>query len=86
LESWVVHDPADVRAVLLDPVAFPPDNALSAHARISPVAMRTLAAVGFSLPPALANNAGPSHRPIRRLVAGSSAPPASPPLSQGSRL
>lgn len=70
LGSWVVEDPAEVRAVLLDPVAFPPDNALSAHTPISPVAMRTLTSVGFSLPPALANNAGPSHRPIRRLVAG----------------
>ncbi|WP_457256027.1 hypothetical protein [Pedococcus sp. P5_B7] len=36
---------------------------------ISPAAMRLLAGVGFSLPPALANNAGPSHRQIRRLVA-----------------
>lgn len=70
LGSWVVEDPADVRAVLLDPVAFPPDAALSAHTPIGPVAMRTLAAAGFSLPPALANNAGPTHRPIRRLVAG----------------
>ena len=70
LGSWVVEDPADVRAVLLDPVAFPPNSALSAHTPISPVAMRTLASVGFSLPSALANNAGPSHRPTRRLVAG----------------
>lgn len=69
LGSWVVHDPADVRAVLLDRRTFSASNALSAHTPIGAEAMRTLASVGFSLPPSLANNSGPSHRPIRRLVA-----------------
>lgn len=68
--AWVVEDPGAVRAILLDPVAFPPDNALTAHTPLRPNALRTLASVGFSLPPALANNASPTHRPIRRLVAG----------------
>ncbi len=70
LGSWVVEDPDDVRAVLLDPESFRPDNALSAHTPIGPAALRILAATGFTLPPALANNATDTHRPIRRLVAG----------------
>jgi cytochrome P450 len=67
---WVVDDPGDVRTVLLDPVTFPPDNALTAHTPLAPAALRILASAGFALPPALANNASATHRPIRRLVAG----------------
>ncbi|WBQ06506.1 hypothetical protein [Kribbella sp. CA-293567] len=69
LATWVVDEPDEVRAVLLDPVAFRPDNAVLAHTALSVKALRVLQAVGFALPPTLANNAGPSHRPIRSAVA-----------------
>jgi cytochrome P450 len=66
---WVIDDPDEVREVLLDPGTFPPDNAVVAHTPLSVKALRVLSSVGFALPPTLANNAGPSHRPIRQAVA-----------------
>jgi cytochrome P450 len=66
---WVVSEPAAVREVLLDPATFRPDNAVVAHTSLSVRALRVLSSVGFALPPTLANNAGPSHRPIRAAVA-----------------
>ncbi|HEU4945866.1 MAG TPA: hypothetical protein VFT31_01820 [Kribbella sp.] len=69
LGHWVVNEPEQVRAVLLDPEAFRPDNAVVAHTPLSFAALRVLSSVGFALPPTLANNAGPSHRPIRQAVA-----------------
>jgi cytochrome P450 len=69
LGMWVVDEPAEVREVLLDPETFRPDNAVLAHTALSVKALRVLQGVGFALPPTLANNAGPSHRPIRAAVA-----------------
>ena len=69
LGYWVVDDPAVVREVLLQPEVFRPDNAVLAHTPLSVKALRVLSAVGFALPPTLANNAGTSHRPIRAAVA-----------------
>ncbi|HWD77689.1 MAG TPA: hypothetical protein VG497_02380 [Kribbella sp.] len=69
LGYWVVEDPAVVREVLLRPEVFRPDNAVLAHTPLSVKALRVLSAVGFALPPTLANNAGTSHRPIRATVA-----------------
>lgn len=67
---WRVRNPAEVRAVLRDPEAFRPDNALTAHRSLSIRTLRILAQVGFTLPPTLANNATDSHRAIRKAVAG----------------
>ncbi|WP_460061010.1 cytochrome P450 [Streptomyces sp. YKOK-I1] len=77
-ESPVHHDPAtglwlvsrydDIRRVLLDPAGFHPDNALHAVTPLPVGALRALARAGFALPPALANNGGPSHTGLRRLV------------------
>lgn len=69
LGMWVIAEPAEVREVLLDPETFRPDNAVLAHTALSVKALRVLQGVGFALPPTLANNAGPSHRPIRAAVA-----------------
>jgi cytochrome P450 len=69
LGMWIVDDPDQVREVLLDPGTFRPDNAVVAHTPLSVKALRVLSSVGFALPPTLANNAGPSHRPIRQAVA-----------------
>jgi cytochrome P450 len=69
LGYWVVDDPAQVREVLLDPATYRPDNAVLAHTPLSVKALRVLSAVGFALPPTLANNGGASHRPIRAAVA-----------------
>jgi len=69
LGYWAVDDPALAREVLLDPDTFRPDNAVLAHTPLSVKALRVLSAVGFALPPTLANNAGESHRPIRAAVA-----------------
>ncbi|WP_433009753.1 hypothetical protein [Kribbella sp. CA-294648] len=69
LGMWVVDEPGEVREVLLDPETFRPDNAVVAHSPLSVKALRVLSGVGFALPPTLANNAGPSHRPIRAAVA-----------------
>ncbi|WP_141854630.1 cytochrome P450 [Kribbella jejuensis] len=69
LGYWVVDGPAVVREVLLQPETFRPDNAVLAHKPLSVKALRVLSAVGFALPPTLANNAGPSHRRIRAAVA-----------------
>ncbi|MEU1513808.1 cytochrome P450 [Streptomyces sp. NPDC005811] len=77
-EAPVHHDPAtglwlvsrydDIRRVLLDPAGFHPDNALHAVTPLPVGALRALARAGFALPPALANNGGPSHAGLRRLV------------------
>ncbi|WP_343980045.1 hypothetical protein [Kribbella koreensis] len=69
LGMWVIDEPAEVREVLLDPATFRPDNAVVAHTALSVKALRVLQGAGFALPPTLANNAGPSHRPIRAAVA-----------------
>lgn len=69
LGLWVIAEPQAVREVLLDPETFRPDNAVLAHTPLAVPALRILSAVGFALPPTLANNAGPSHRPIRQAVA-----------------
>lgn len=65
---WLVSRHAEVRQVLLDPAAFRPDNAQHAVSALPVAALRVLARAGFSLPPALANNGGPSHAGLRRLV------------------
>ncbi|WP_241837901.1 cytochrome P450 [Streptomyces sp. CB03234] len=65
---WLISRYADVRRVLLDPVAFVPDNAQHAVDPLPVSALRALARAGFTLPPALANNGGPSHAGLRRLV------------------
>jgi cytochrome P450 len=65
----VIDDPARVSEVLRDPSTFPPDNALEAYTRLTPRSLRVLAASGFALPPTLASNSSPSHRPIRRTIA-----------------
>jgi cytochrome P450 len=60
---------ADVRAILADPEAYRPDNALDAMTPIPVSALRILARHGFRLPATLANNGTPSHPAIRALVA-----------------
>ncbi|MGA5702608.1 cytochrome P450 [Peterkaempfera bronchialis] len=65
---WLVSRHAEVRQVLLDPVAFRPDNAQLAVSALPVAALRVLARAGFTLPPALADNGGPSHAGLRRLV------------------
>ncbi|MBE8477410.1 MULTISPECIES: cytochrome P450 [Streptomyces] len=65
---WLVSRYTDVRQILLDPVTYLPDNAQHAVALLSTPALRALARARFSLPPALANNGGPSHAGLRRLV------------------
>jgi cytochrome P450 len=67
---WLVSRYDDVRAVLADPDAFHPDNALTAVTPIPSSVLRVLARAGFSLPPTLANNGTSSHTGLRRLVAG----------------
>ncbi|MBP2477135.1 cytochrome P450 [Crossiella equi] len=66
---WLVSKHRDVRAVLADPVAYVPDNALTAVTPIPPPQLRVLARARFSLPPTLANNGTDSHTGLRRLVA-----------------
>jgi cytochrome P450 len=65
---WLVSRYADVRRILLRPEIFRPDNTLDAVARLSVPALRHLAAVGFTLPPTLANNGGASHAGLRSVV------------------
>ncbi|MET9539405.1 cytochrome P450 [Streptomyces sp. NPDC006553] len=65
---WLVSRYADVRQVLLDPVAYLPDNAQHAVSPLSMPTLRGLARARFALPPALANNGGSSHAELRRLV------------------
>ncbi|MFI6284370.1 cytochrome P450 [Streptomyces sp. NPDC051018] len=65
---WLVSRYRDVREVLLDPEAFVPDNAQQAVTPLTVAALRPLARSGFSLPPALADNGGPTHHGLRRLV------------------
>ncbi|MGW6459431.1 cytochrome P450 [Streptomyces sp. NPDC055078] len=65
---WLISRYQDVREVLLDPVTFLPDNAQHAVTPLSVAALRRLARAGFSLPPALADNGGPSHHGLRRVV------------------
>lgn len=67
---WLVSRYDDVRAVLADPDAFHPDNALTAVTPIPKPVLRVLARAGFSLPPTLANNGTETHTGLRRLVAG----------------
>jgi cytochrome P450 len=67
---WLISGHADVRAVLADPDAFHPDNALTAVTPIPRPVLRVLARAGFSLPPTLANNGTDTHTGLRRLVAG----------------
>jgi cytochrome P450 len=76
VRHWVVDDPVLVRRVLLDPATFRPDNALEAYTPLSVPALRVVASSGFALPPTLANNAGPAHRGIRRIVAAFFSPRA----------
>ncbi|MBP2338462.1 cytochrome P450 [Saccharothrix coeruleofusca] len=66
---WLVSRHRDVRAVLADPAAFHPDNALTAITPIPRPLLRVLARAGFSLPPTLANNGTATHAGLRRLVA-----------------
>ncbi|MFF5921996.1 cytochrome P450 [Streptomyces flavochromogenes] len=65
---WLVSRYADVRKVLLDPVAYLPDNAQHAVSPLSMPTLRGLARSRFALPPALANNGGSTHAELRRLV------------------
>ncbi|WP_185923578.1 cytochrome P450 [Streptomyces sp. WAC05374] len=65
---WLISRYEDVERVLLDPAGFLPDNAQHAVTRLPVPALRVLARAGFSLPPALANNGGPTHTGLRRLV------------------
>lgn len=65
---WLVSRYEDVRRVLLDPVAFHPDNAQHAVDPLPVPVLRVLAGAGFRLPPALANNGTPSHHGLRRTV------------------
>lgn len=66
----VVDDPAAVREVLRRPDDFSPANALTHAVPLTAAAMRTLARVGFALPPVLASAEGPEHLRVRRVVAG----------------
>lgn len=45
---WRVRDPHLVRAVLADPQAFSPANALTAHCPLSVRSLRILASAGFA--------------------------------------
>lgn len=65
---WLVSRHADIRRVLLDPGAFRPDNAQHAVTPLPVAVLRVLARAGFTLPPALANNATDSHLGLRRVV------------------
>jgi cytochrome P450 len=65
---WLVSRHADVKRVLMDPDTYRPDNAQDVVFRPGVPALRVLARAGFALPPALANNGGPAHAGLRRLV------------------
>ncbi|MGW3204239.1 cytochrome P450 [Streptomyces sp. NPDC001135] len=65
---WLVSRYEDVRAILLDPENFHPDNAIDAVGRFSVRSLRTLARVRFELPKTLANNGGDSHAGYRRIM------------------
>lgn len=65
---WLVSRHQDVRRVLLDPDTFRPDNAQQAVTPLSVPALRLLAAAGFRLGPALADNGTATHAGLRRLV------------------
>ncbi|WP_260174802.1 cytochrome P450 [Streptomyces sp. PanSC19] len=65
---WLVSRYEDIRRVLLDPVAFRPDNAQQAITPLGVPALRLLARAGFRLGPALADNATDSHPGLRRVV------------------
>lgn len=67
-DLWLVSRHADVRAVLLDPETFRPDNALDTLVQLRVPALRALAGAGFHLPPTLANNSAASHAGLRALV------------------
>lgn len=65
---WLVSRHREVRRVLLDPHLFLPDNAQVAVTPLPVAVLRVLARVGFTLPPALANNGTASHFGLRRVV------------------
>ncbi|MFF7777089.1 cytochrome P450 [Streptomyces tanashiensis] len=65
---WLVSRYEDVRRILLDPVTYRPDNAQRAVTPLPVSALRALARAGFTLPPALADNGGPTHAGLRHLV------------------
>jgi cytochrome P450 len=65
---WLVSRHQDIRRVLLDPVAFHPDNAQYAVTPLPVAALRVLARAGFRVAPALANNGTDSHPGLRRVV------------------
>ena len=65
---WLVSRYEDVRAILLDPDAFRPDNALDAIGKFSVATLRVLAKARFDLPPTLASNGGASHPGYRRIM------------------
>ena len=67
---WLVTRHRDVRRILLDPDRFRPDNALEAVTPLSVASLRILARAKVAFPPALADNGGPDHPALRRLVAG----------------
>ncbi|MEU6192193.1 cytochrome P450 [Streptomyces sp. NPDC047061] len=67
-DLWLVSRHRDVRTVLLDPRTFLPDNAQRAATPLARPALRSLARARFALPPALANNGGPTHQGLRSLV------------------
>jgi cytochrome P450 len=69
-DLWLVSRYGDVRAVLLDPDTYRPDNALTAVTPLSVSVLRRLASLGFALPCTLANNGTATHPALRRLVAG----------------
>ncbi|MFJ6416095.1 cytochrome P450 [Paeniglutamicibacter sp. NPDC091659] len=65
-----IEDPAVVRQILRRAEEFTPANALSTAIRLSPAALRILAAARFALPPVLASASGREHMSVRRVVAG----------------
>ncbi|MGP3924240.1 cytochrome P450 [Streptomyces sp. 8N616] len=65
---WLVSRYEDVRAILLDPENFLPDNAIDAVGRFSVPTLRVLARVKFDLPQTLANNGSETHAGFRRIM------------------
>ncbi|MGP3953571.1 cytochrome P450 [Streptomyces sp. 7N604] len=65
---WLVSRYEDVRAILLDPENFLPDNAIDAVGRFSVPTLRILARVKFDLPQTLANNGSETHAGYRRIM------------------
>ncbi|MBB2910236.1 cytochrome P450 [Streptosporangium becharense] len=65
---WLLSGYTDVKAALLDPDTFRPDNALDVLVDLGTPALRVLARAGFRLPPTLANNGTESHSGLRGLI------------------